>query len=139
MQFAEQTSRNTFANVESLVRAVNSISTMLDNTFFAMTSSFRAFLSVAENFGHLRNMFGQIWYSLSVYRLFRFLYTKLMRLLGVKVLNPGAANVAWKEAINADASKPQIGGNSWGTVAFLGVLISAPYLISKFILPKYEG
>lgn len=114
---------------------------MLDNTFFAMTSSFRAVLGVAENFGRLRSMFGHIWYSLNVFRLFRWLYKRLMRLMGYKVMD-SAASVAWNEAYNgasAAATAGGSGGYNWPTIAFFGVLISTPYLISKFLLPKYEG
>ena len=68
IQYAEDSSRQTFASVESVVRAFNSLAMMLDNTFFAMTSSFRAILGVAENFGRLRTMFGHIWYSVNIFR-----------------------------------------------------------------------
>lgn len=68
IQFAEAKSRSTFASVENVVRAFNSLAMMVDNTFFAMTSSFRAVLSVAENFGRLRATFGHIWYSVNIFR-----------------------------------------------------------------------
>lgn len=140
IQYAEESSRNTFASVESIVRAVNSISMMLDNTFFAMTSSFRAVLSVAENFGKLRSMFGHIWHTINIFRLFTWLYRRLMTLMGRKVPN-SATSLAWKQAANGAGAIPAPGsspGSSWPTLAFLGVLVSAPYIISKF-LPKYEG
>ncbi|EFA06668.1 peroxisomal membrane protein PEX13 [Tribolium castaneum] len=135
IQYAEESSRNTFASVESIVRAVNSISMMLDNTFFAMTSSFRAVLSVADNFGRLRSMFGHIWYSINIFRLFNWLYRKFMWLIGRKVPN-SATSLAWRQASGAPPTGPAP-GSSWPTLAFLGVLVSAPYIISKF-LPKYE-
>ena len=137
VQYAEESSRNTFASVESIVRAVNSISMMLDNTFFAMTSSFRAVLSVAENFGRLRSMFGHIWYSINIFRLFSWLYRKLMWLMGRKVPSTDVS-IAWKQAANGAPPSAAAPGSSWPTLAFLGVLVSAPYIISKF-LPKYEG
>ncbi|CAH1117156.1 unnamed protein product [Phaedon cochleariae] len=139
IQYAEESSRNTFASVENIVRAFNSIAMMLDNTFFAMTSSFRAVLSVAENFGRLRSMFGQIWYSVNIFRFLSWLYRKLMRLVGYKVSN-STTSVAWKQAKNGAVGPPGPGpgkGSSWPTIAFLGVLMSAPYIISRF-LPKYE-
>ncbi|RZC35159.1 peroxisomal membrane protein PEX13 [Asbolus verrucosus] len=136
IQYAEESSRNTFASVESVVRAFNSISMMLDNTFFAMTSSFRAVLSVAENFGKLRSMFGHIWYSINIFRLFNWLYRKLMWMMGRKVPN-NSVSAAWKQAANGASSPGPAPGSNWSTLAFLGVLISAPYIISKF-LPKYE-
>ncbi|KAF5274410.1 hypothetical protein FQA39_LY07290 [Lamprigera yunnana] len=135
IQFAEESSRNTFASVESVVRAVSSISMMLDNTLFAMTSSFRAILSVAENFGRLRNLFGHIWYSLNIFRLYRWLYKKLSSLMGYKVVE-NVASKAWKEAYITETTNTP--AYNWPIVAFFGVIISAPYLISKFLLPKRE-
>lgn len=111
---------------------------MLDNTFFAMTSSFRAVLSVAENFGRLKSMFGHIWYSVSLFRFFNWLYRKLMKMLGMKVPE-STKNLAWNEAANGITNAPPTpGGSSWPTIAFFGLILGAPYLISKF-LPKYEG
>lgn len=139
IQYAEESSRNTFASVESIVRAFNSMAMMLDNTFFAMTSSFRAVLSVAENFGRLRTMFGHIWYSINIFRFLNWLYRRMLRLMGFKVAS-STASAAWREAASG-VSPPSVGGpsgSSWPTIAFLGVLVSAPYIISRF-LPKYEG
>ncbi|XP_044747089.1 probable peroxisomal membrane protein PEX13 [Coccinella septempunctata] len=138
IQYAEESSRKTFSNVESIVRAFGSIAMMLDNTFFALTSSFRAVLSVAENFGRLRTTFSQIWYSVSVFRFVNWLYRKVLELLGKKPRSPTSA--AWNQAtkgipngvLNEGSSQ-----SSWPTIAFLGILASAPYIISKF-LPKYE-
>lgn len=138
IQFAEENSRHTFASVESVVRAFNSLAMMLDNTFFAMTSSFRAILGVAENFGRLRTMFGHIWYSVNVFRFLSWFYRKFRQMLGLKV-SRSSTSLAWTEAAaNAGGSSPAPpGGSSWPTLAFLGVIVSAPYIISKF-LPKYE-
>lgn len=137
IQFAESSTRSTFANVESVVRAFSSMAMMLDNTFFAMTSSFRAVLSVAENFGRLRSVFGQIWYSINLFRLFKWLYRKCMSYMGYKVPE---VNMAWEEAAvgAVDPSHVPSGGANWSTLAFFGVIISIPYFISK-LLPKYEG
>jgi peroxin-13 len=121
IQYAEESSRHTFASVESIVRAVNSISMMLDNTFFAMTSSFRAVLSVAENFGRLRSMFGHIWYSISVFRLFNWLYRKFMWLIGKKVPN-SEASIAWKQAASGAPPSGAAPGSSWPTLAFPGAV-----------------
>ncbi|CAG9768576.1 unnamed protein product [Ceutorhynchus assimilis] len=135
IQYAEDSSRQTFASVESVVRAFNSLAMMLDNTFFAMTSSFRAILGVAENFGKLRTMFGHIWYSVNIFRFITWLYRKLRQMMGLKV-PANASSLAWKEAANGASPKPPP-GSSWPTLAFLGVIVSAPYIISK-LLPKYE-
>lgn len=136
IQYAEENSRQTFASVESVVRAFNSLAMMLDNTFFAMTSSFRAILGVAENFGRLRTMFGHIWYSVNVFRLLSWFYRKVRQMLGLKV-SRSSTSLAWTEAAANGPSPAPPSGSSWPTLAFLGVIVSAPYIISKF-LPKYE-
>lgn len=140
IQYAEESSRKTFSNVESIVRAFGSIAMMLDNTFFAMTSSFRAVLSVAENFGRLRTTFSQIWYSVSVFRFLSWLYRKFLEILGRKPRSSTSA--AWHQAAQGSSCGiprgPEASSqSSLPTIAFLGVLASAPYIISKF-LPKYE-
>jgi len=139
IQSAEESSRQTFASIESVVRAFNSLAMMLDNTFFAMTSSFRAILGVAENFGRLRTMFGDIWYSVNVFRFLTWMYRKIRQILGFKVKN-NPTSLAWKEATHGAANGVGSGkapGSSWPTLAFFGVIVSAPYILSKFI-PKYE-
>lgn len=137
VQFAEQQSRSTFANIENIVQAVSSFAMMLDNTFFAMTSSFRAVLSVAEHFGRMRSVFGHIWYTINIFRLFNWFYKKFLQLLGKKVVNN--SSLAWKEAATGKVvEKGSSVGSNFSTLAFLGLIISTPYLVSKF-LPKYEG
>lgn len=136
IQYAEERSRNTFANIENVVRAVSSLAMMLDNTYFAITSSFRAVLSVAEHFGRLRSVFGHIWYSVNIFRLFSWFYRRIMRLMGKNIPNSGTS-LAWKEATGVAIPK-ESSGSHWSTVAFFGLLMSAPYLLSK-LLPKYDG
>nr|CAH7718646.1 unnamed protein product [Callosobruchus chinensis] len=137
IQYAEESSRNTFANVESIVRAVNSLAMMLDNTFFAMTSSFRAVLSVAENFGRLRSMFAHIWHSINIFRFITWLYRKMKRSFGYNVPQ-SMTSAAWRQAASSTGVPAvKANGSGWSILAFLGMLISAPYIISKF-LPKFE-
>lgn len=53
IQMAEENSRPAFQSIESVVGAVGSIAMMLENTFFAMTSSFRAILGNGIYFFYL--------------------------------------------------------------------------------------
>lgn len=144
IQFAEESSRNTFANVESVVRAFNSVASMMDNTLFAMTSSFRAILGVAENVHRLRSTFAQIFHAVNVFRLVRWFYRTFLRFAGFSVPQH-MSNAAWNEAagaidgaIGAAAGHSAPGGASaWPTLAFIAALVSIPYIITK-MLPKYE-
>lgn len=76
IQLAEESSRPAFQSIESLVMAIGNIAAMLDSTFFALTSSFRAILGVAANVGQLRGVFGQFWSTFALIRGVTWLYKK---------------------------------------------------------------
>lgn len=76
IQLAEESSRPAFQSIESLVMAIGNIAAMLDSTFFALTSSFRAILGVAANFGRLRGVFAKFWSTFAVIRGITWLYKK---------------------------------------------------------------
>lgn len=76
IQMAEESSRPAFQSIESLVAAIGNIAAMLDSTFFAITSSFRAILGVAANFGRLRGVFAQFWSTFALFRGLSWLYKK---------------------------------------------------------------
>lgn len=65
-----------------MVHTFSSVTMMLESTFFAMTSSFRAILGVAENMGKLRSMFRQILGSFALFRFIKWLYLKVKYTLG---------------------------------------------------------
>lgn len=76
IQLAEESSRPAFQSIESLVMAIGNIAAMLDSTFFALTSSFRAILGVAANFGRLRGVFSQFWTTFAIFRGITYLYRR---------------------------------------------------------------
>lgn len=76
IQLAEASSRPAFQSIESLVSAIGNIAAMLDSTFFALTSSFRAILGVAANFGRLRGVFAQFWSTFAIFRGLTWIYRK---------------------------------------------------------------
>lgn len=76
IQIAEESSRPAFQSIESLVGAIGNIAAMLDSTFFAITSSFRAILGVAANFGRLRGVFSQFWTTFAIFRGLSWIYKK---------------------------------------------------------------
>lgn len=69
---------------------------MLESTFYAMTSSFRAILSVAENMGRLRLMFGQFLNNFALVRILKWLYWKARYLLGMFVTFSFTINISKK-------------------------------------------
>lgn len=87
IQLAEESSRPAFQSIESLVQAFHSVSMMLDSTFNAVFTSFRAVLGVAENFGRLRSLLGQFFSSIALFRAFMWLYKKVLFVLGMSKLS----------------------------------------------------
>ncbi|XP_055629888.1 peroxisomal membrane protein PEX13 isoform X2 [Toxorhynchites rutilus septentrionalis] len=126
---AEENSRSAFQNIESLVGTVSNIAAMLDSTFFALTSSFRAVLGVASNFAHLRGVFAQLWTS---FALFRWIIWTLY-LLRIRKTDPSIEG--FKDAFRSAEIETRAGyqpkGSSAPILLFLGFIMSAPYLLMK--------
>lgn len=140
IQLAEESSRPAFQILESLVGAVGNVATMLDSTFFAVTSSFRAVLSVAANLAHLKGTFAQFWSSLAIVRAAVWLYKKLLYKLRITKTDPTME--AFKEAFHLSSSNDPAanasGKRSSSLVAalFMGFMLSVPYMLIKLFTPK---
>lgn len=132
---AEDSTRSAFQGIESLVRAFGSIAMMFDSTFFAVTNTFRAVLGVAENFGQIRSLFGQLWSSFALFRFINYLYRKVVSLFGVKFAQDLGGD-AWNQAMSETGELlPKSQTSSWPILMFLGMVVSAPYLIAKLLPP----
>lgn len=140
IQMAEESSRSTFQSIESVVSTIGNIATMLDSTYFALTSSFRAVLGVAANFSRLRGFFAQFFSTFAIFRSLVWLYRKILYALGLSNINP--ATVLMNEAFNQVQTEVQVGserffgsapksGSGWPILMFLAFIMSAPYLIMK--------
>ncbi|XP_037952910.1 probable peroxisomal membrane protein PEX13 [Teleopsis dalmanni] len=141
IQLAEASTRPAFDSIQSLVSAIGNIASMLDSTFFALTSSFRAILGVAANFGRLRGVFAQFWQTFAVIRAIRFLYRKMLYWLRISNMDPSseAFKDAFAEAINNTTGEtgapkvPRKGQSPWPIIAFLSFIFTVPYLIMKML------
>lgn len=142
IQLAENSSRPAFQSIESLVSAIGNIAQMLDSTFFALTSSFRAILGVAANFGRLRTVFGQFWHTFAIFRGLTWIYRKILYWLRISKLDP--SSVAFREAFAAALKQSSVaagksgpglprGPSAWPVLAFISFIFTAPYLIMKLI------
>ncbi|XP_045488586.1 peroxisomal membrane protein PEX13 [Pieris rapae] len=135
IQMAEESSRPAFDSIQSIVNAVGSVAMMLESTFFALTSSFRAILGVAENFGRLRTLFAQFWSTFAVVRSLNWLIRKLLVLLGIRT---ECEFKAWAEAVQTTQTgvatpEQKAKGSSWPILLFLGVIAAAPYIVLKMV------
>ncbi|KAI9806990.1 MAG: Peroxisomal membrane protein PAS20 [Piccolia ochrophora] len=74
-----QSTQATFQLIESIVGAFGGFAQMLESTYMATHSSFFAMVSVAEQFGNLRNTLGSV---LGIFTLFRWIRILLAKLTG---------------------------------------------------------
>ncbi|XP_059622305.1 peroxisomal membrane protein PEX13 [Phlebotomus argentipes] len=141
IQMAEETSRPALQSIENLVAAFGNIASMLDSTFFAINSSFRAILGVTANVGKLRSLFAQFVSTFTLFRGLTWLWRKILYTFGVSKIPPNAASFgAAFEAASAQLENPSHGEKSssgktsaWPVLLFLGFILSAPYFIMKFL------
>lgn len=136
IHMAEESSRPAFQSIESFVHAVGSVSMMLESTYHAVHSSFRAVLGVAEHFSRLRNHLTRILSTLAVIRTLQWCYRRLLYLLGLIKENP-AAEQAWINATSSsisfdenDVKRPKA---SWPILMYFAVVLGAPWLIWKLL------
>ncbi|XP_070556830.1 peroxisomal membrane protein PEX13-like [Ptychodera flava] len=136
VQQAENSSRAAFQSIESIVQAFASVSMMLESTFHAVYSSFRAVLGVADHFSRLKQHFIHVLSAFALVRTLRYLFRRLLVLLRLRAAN--LPEDAWSDASNqvqalAKESTPKNGPKSWPIVMFFGVVIGAPWLIWKLL------
>lgn len=131
----QQSTAATFQLIESIVGAVGGFAQMLESTYMATHSSFFAMMSVAEQFGNLKNSLGSI---LGIFAIMRWAKTLVAKATG-KPLPPGAA-----QGITAqDFAKFNAKGGSGGRggprpsfkplLIFLAAVFGFPYLLGKLI------
>ncbi|CAO1332880.1 unnamed protein product [Diamesa serratosioi] len=139
IQMAEENSRPAFQSIESVVNTIGSIAAMLDSTYFALTSSFRAILGVAANFSQLRGFFARFFSSFTIFRSMIWFYKKILYVMGISKTNPGTISLseAFNEAEQSrnnqffEAATKTPTSNGWPIMLFIAFIFSAPYLITK--------
>lgn len=135
----EDSSRQAFQSIESIVQAFTSVSMMLDSTFQALYSSFRAVVGVADNLSRLKSQICHMVSALAIIRTLRYLVRKVLEIL--RLSPPGKADAAWNEAVGGLVSQKVFSKNSrhlssWPIIMFFGIIIGAPWLIWKLISPS---
>lgn len=120
----------TFQLIESVVGAFTGFAQMLDSTYMATHSSFFAMMSVAEQFGNLRNSLGSI---LGIFTVLRWLKKLIAKFTGQPIANQS-------KSINANSfMKFQANGGARARPSFkpllffLAAVFGMPYLLNKLI------
>ncbi|CZS95330.1 related to peroxisomal membrane protein pex13 [Rhynchosporium graminicola] len=132
-----QSTQATFQIIESIVGAFGGFSQMLESTYMATHSSFFAMVSVAEQFGNLRNTLGSI---LGIFTLMRWLRTLFAKITGrpppadATALTPSAFASFEGRKFHPDGSPAQSPRPSKKPfLFFLAAAFGLPYLMGKLI------
>ncbi|XP_071964075.1 peroxisomal membrane protein PEX13-like [Antedon mediterranea] len=142
LQQAEENSRPAFQSIESIVQAFASVSMMMESTFNAVYSSFRAVLGVADHFSRLKQHLVRVFTAFAMFRTLRYFVRKLMVLLGLR--QAGIQEDVWSELQDGalvNESNPDLKSQrspSWPVFLFLAVVLGGPYLIWK-LLCSYDN
>lgn len=134
-QTFSQSTQATFHMIESIVGAFGGFAQMLESTYMATHSSFFAMVSVAEQFGNLRQTLGSV---LGIFTLMRWIRSAIARLTG----RPPPANT--KELTPANFAAFSTGGGAVGPdgqprpskkpfIVFVLAVFGLPYLMGKLI------
>ncbi|KAG5328908.1 PEX13 protein, partial [Acromyrmex heyeri] len=137
-QYAEESTRSTFRIVETVLHTFSSITMLLESTYFALTNSFRAILSVADNIGRLRSTIGQLLSTFALIRVMKWIYRRILFTLGLQTQNAVVEDL-WQQSVsqltNGEQTPITTATNErispWMNILLLGVFVAIPYLIHK--------
>lgn len=127
----------TFQMLEGIVTAFGGFAQMLESTYMATHSSFFAMVSVAEQFGHLRDTLGSI---LGIFTLMRWIRTLIAKITGrpppadATALTPAAfARFEGRASVGPNGEPGPAKASRKPLVFFLLAAFGLPYLMTKMI------
>jgi len=133
-QSFSQSTQATFQLIESIVGAFGGFAQMLESTYMATHSSFFAMVSVAEQFGNLRQTLGSV---LGIFTIMRWIRTILAKITGRPMPASGAeltpANFAAFSGKLPDGSPTAPKASKKPFFFFLVAVFGLPYLMGKLI------
>lgn len=126
VRLAEQQARPAFETLESTLQAVSSVLMVLESAYFTISNSFRAVLSIVDQFGRLKVQLKRITEAFVLLRLLkRAILCLRAKLLGIEA----ASKVDGADDCNESGDRPM----SWPVLLFLLVAIGGPFLVWKLI------
>ncbi|KJZ71486.1 hypothetical protein HIM_09125 [Hirsutella minnesotensis 3608] len=126
----------TFQMLEGIVTAFGGFAQMLESTYMATHSSFFAMVSVAEQFGNLRDTLGSI---LGIFTLMRWIRTLIAKITGrpppadATALTPAAFARFEGRSVGPDGTPSPTRASRKPLLFFVAAAFGLPYLMSKMI------
>ena len=139
---AEESSRQAFQSVGSVVQAFGAIAMMLDSTFFAVQNSFRAVIGVADQMSRVKQHFAQILSAFAVLRTLRWLVRKILVFLrlrkdmGEDVWHEAAAEGMKALSVEQELTRGQ--KSNWPIMLFFAVVLGGPWLIWRLLSSMFH-
>ncbi|XP_029036491.1 peroxisomal membrane protein PEX13-like [Osmia bicornis bicornis] len=131
-QYVEDSTRPTFHLIETILHTFSSMTMLLESTYFALTNSFKAILSVAENVRKLHSTLGQLFSTFALIRFLKWLYRKIVRSTGFQ--DRGSINdELWDKSLAKIGNENVNVNNSsyWSGFLIFSVFFVIPYMIHK--------
>lgn len=129
-QYFEESTRPTFRLIETVLHTFSSMTMLLESTYFALTNSFRAVLSVAESVGRLCSTVHQLFSTFALLRFLKWLYRKIARTAGLQ--NQDSTNdELWDKSLAKFASENVHNSSFWSGFLLFSVFVLVPYMIHK--------
>ncbi|KAI1068442.1 hypothetical protein LB507_004592 [Fusarium sp. FIESC RH6] len=126
----------TFQMLEGIVTAFGGFAQMLESTYMATHSSFFAMVSVAEQFGNLRDTLGSV---LGIFTLMRWIRTLIAKITGrpppadATALTPAAFAMFEGRSVGPDGNPLPAKASKKPLLFFVLAAFGIPYLMSKMI------
>ncbi|CCH41431.1 Peroxisomal membrane protein PAS20 [Wickerhamomyces ciferrii] len=131
--FAEST-QATFQLIESIIGAFGGFAQMLEATYMATHSSFFTMISVAEQFGHLKNALGSFLGIFALIKYAKKLLAKITgRQLNIKIDANEFQKFEAKKISNSDPNKSTKRISFKPLLIFLVMAIGTPWALKKLI------
>lgn len=132
-QTMQNSTQATFQFIQSIVGAFGGFAQMLESTFMATHSSFFAMVSVAEQFGNLRNGIGSV---LGIFAMMRWVKALMAKLTGRPLPDSEISVENFASFTGSGRDSPSPSGPKFSKkplLVFLMAVIGLPYLMSRLI------
>jgi peroxin-13 len=129
-QLALDESRSAFSSIETVIQTFRSISWMLESTFTSVYSSFRAVTDVFEHFARMRTEISTIYPLVLFWRLIKYLYHRLLRLLRLRQSLPGSSEETWSAIYQSLQSNASPSSNGSTRAASSHLLVALFFLVT---------
>ena len=133
---AQEGTLSAFSAIETIVRAVGSVALMLESTYMALSTSFRAILGLAEHFSRLKSSLLGAISGLSFLSRARSWLHRLLVLLRVRSpLRDAEFDSVWRSAALAgeitrvEQLAPEQKFSLWPFLSFFTIILALPYLL----------